>query len=86
MGSGKICKRVVVWLATGNHKKTPCAELAGFSRAIYFEIMAIGNPLHEIDRMIILKFGQGKDCDTQRNFEQNKSNSRNNIDTLYLKN
>ena len=60
---------MIVWLATGRQKKTPGAELVGFSRAMNSEMMTIGNPLHKIDRIDILKIVQGKVCDIRRVFE-----------------
>ena len=66
VGPGKVWEKVVVWLATGTQKKTAGAELVGFSRATKHEMMAIGNPLHNIDRMSLSKLGQGKACDQRR--------------------
>ena len=69
VGHGYLWERVVVWLATGKQRRTPGAELVDFSRATDSEMMAIGNPLHELDRMGILKIGQGKASDMRRDFE-----------------
>ena len=62
----KTWKRVVVVLSTGRQRRTPGAELVVFFRATDSEMMAIGNPLHEIDRMSILKIGQGNASDTRK--------------------
>ena len=70
MGPGKTWERVVVYLSTGRQRRTPGAELVGFSRATDSEMMAIGNPLHELDRLSILKIGQGKSSDMRREFEK----------------
>ena len=69
VGPDKTWKRVVVVLATGRQRRTPGAELVGFSRATDSEMMAIGNPLHEIDCMSILKIGQGNATDMRKEFE-----------------
>ena len=60
---------MIVWLATGRRRKTLGTDLVGSSRAIYSEMMTIGNPLHKIDRIDILKIVQGKVCDIRRVFE-----------------
>ena len=49
--------------------KTPGTELICFSRATDSKMMAIGNPLYELDRMSILKIGQGNAADMRREFE-----------------
>ena len=55
VGPSKVWEQVVILLATGRRKKAPGAELVGFSRAIESEMTTIENPLHQIDRMGILK-------------------------------
>ena len=49
VGPGKVWEKVVICLATGRQKKTPGAELVGFSRATDSNMIAIGTPLHSID-------------------------------------
>ena len=70
VGPDNTWARVVVWLATRNQKRTPGAESVDFSRATDSEMMAIGNPLHQLDQMGILKIGQGKASDMRREFEK----------------
>ena len=66
MGPDKTWKRVVVVLSTGRQIRTPGAELVVFLRATDSEMIAIGNPLHMINRMSILKIGQRNDSDMRR--------------------
>ena len=69
LGPGNLWERLVVWLATGKQRRTPGAELGGFSRVAGSEMVSTGNPLYELDRIGILKIRQGKASDTRRNFE-----------------
>ena len=69
MGLGYLWEQVVVWLVTGKQRRNPGAELVDFSRATDSEMMATGDPLHELDRIGILKIGQGKDSDMRRDFD-----------------
>ena len=60
--------------------------MVGFSRAIDSETMAIGNPLHDMDRMGTLTIGQRKASDMWRNFEKNESNRTKDTDILCYQN
>ena len=79
VGPGKTWKQVVVVLSPGRQRRTPGAELVGFSRATNSEMMAIGNPLHELDCMSILEIGQGNAADMHKEFENTLKAERSQI-------
>ena len=83
MGSSGIWEHLVVLLAIGKERKTPGAELVAFSRATYSQMVAIGDPLHEIDRLGIMTSGQGKIVDMRKKFEKKVTEQRTKIDYIH---
>ena len=69
VGDGKIWEKVVIWLPTGNQRKTVGTEVVAFSRATKPTAFAIGNDLNDIDRMSLLKIGKGKATKVRNDFE-----------------
>ena len=69
IGEDKVWKRVVVCLPTGRQRKTPGAELVGFSRATEPGRLAIGNRLCDLDRINLLKLGTSIACQKRIEFE-----------------
>lgn len=69
VGPGKVWEKFVIRLARYHQRKTPGAELVGFSRASDYHMMAISNPLHSINIPSLSKLGQCSACDKRREFE-----------------
>ena len=86
VGSDYLWKRVVVWLTTGKQRRNPGAELVIFPRATNSEMMAIGNSLHELDRIRILKIGQGKASNMCRDFENKMKVTADKSQIYYINN
>ena len=64
----KYGKKLVIWLPTGNQRKTVGTEVVAFSRATKPTAFAIGNDLNDINRMSLLKIGNGKASKVRKDF------------------
>ena len=60
------------------------SEIVAFSRASHITGLANGNPLHEIDKMILFKIGKGKSCDRRKNLEILLANYETRITDYYI--
>ena len=69
IGEDKVWKRVTVCLPTGRQRKTPGAELVGFTRVTEPGRLVIGNPPCNVDRISLLKVGTSSACQKRIEFK-----------------